>query len=161
MFMPLMLVELGLEGRIVGVKDSSGDDVGFRWLCELNADAGSPLTLLTGHETVVDGAYLAGADGSVPGLANVDPAGYVRLHRAAMAGDWATVRVEQSRLSRLMGIARAPIGKVGPAAGVGSFKTALALLGVLSTNTMSLPMASLEGADVAAVRAVLEEGGLL
>lgn len=156
-----MLVELGLEGRIVGVKDSSGDDVGFRWLCELNADAGSPLTLLTGHETVVDGAYLAGADGSVPGLANVDPAGYVRLHRAAMAGDWATVQVEQSRLSRLMGIARAPIGKVGPAAGVGSFKTALALLGVLSTNTMSLPMASLEGADVAAVRAVLEEGGLL
>jgi 4-hydroxy-tetrahydrodipicolinate synthase len=80
------------EERIVGVKDSSGDDVGFRWLCELNADAGSPLTLLTGHETVVDGAYLAGADGSVPGLANVDPAGYVRLHRAAMAGDWATVR---------------------------------------------------------------------
>ena len=32
---------------------------------------------------------MLGADGAVPGLANVDPAGYVRLWRAARAGDWA------------------------------------------------------------------------
>ncbi len=156
-----MLVELGGQGSIVGVKDSSGDDVGFRRLAQLNADAGGALSLLTGHEVVVDGAYLAGAHGCVPGLGNVDPAGYARMHRAATAGDWPTVRTEQDRLSRLMGIAYAPVGKVGPAAGVGSFKTALHLLGVFDSNTMSVPMTALEGADVAAVRTVLEQVGLL
>lgn len=155
-----LLVDLALAGRIVGVKDSSGDDVAFRRLAEHNADAGAGLTLLTGHETVVDGAYLAGAHGCVPGLANVDPAGYVRLHTAAAAGDWAAAAAEQDRLARLMGIAWAPVGKVGPAAGVGSFKTALQLLGIIETNTMSAPMSALTGPDVAAVAAVLDGLGL-
>ena len=47
------------------MKDSSGDDVAFRRLALMNAAAGSPMCLLTGHEVVVDGAYLAGADGVV------------------------------------------------------------------------------------------------
>ena len=34
-------------------------------------------------------------DGSVPGLANVEPEGYVRQWKAAQAGDWATVKAEQ------------------------------------------------------------------
>ncbi|WP_308163829.1 dihydrodipicolinate synthase family protein [Micromonospora sp. WMMB482] len=33
-----------------------------------------------------------------------DPAGYVRLHRACMAGDWAAARREQDRLTRLFRI---------------------------------------------------------
>lgn len=156
-----LLVDLAGAGAIVGVKDSSGDDVSFRRLAARNRAAGSPLALFTGHEVVVDGAYLAGAHGCVPGLGNVDPAGYVRLHDAATAGDWEAARREQDRLAALMEIAFAPIGKVGPAAGVGSFKTALQLLGVLSSNAMSLPMNPLTGANVEAVRAVLEEVGLL
>lgn len=68
------------------MKDSSGDDVSFRFLLQDNERAGHPLSLLTGHEVVVDGAYLGGADGSVPGLANVDPAGYVRQWNAYQAG---------------------------------------------------------------------------
>ena len=64
---PTMLVRLGKDGVLQGVKDSSGDDVSFRWLVLENEDAGHPLQLLTGHEVCVDGAYLAGADGSVPG----------------------------------------------------------------------------------------------
>ena len=68
-----LVLRLGKEGVLDGVKDSSGDDVGFRWLSRANEAAGHPLQLLTGHEVVVDGAYMSGADGSVPGLANVDP----------------------------------------------------------------------------------------
>ena len=73
---PTMLVRLHRR-RDSGVKDSSGDDVLFRWLCIENEQAGHPLQVLTGHEVCVDGAYLAGADGSVPGLANLDPHSYV------------------------------------------------------------------------------------
>ena len=90
-----LLVKLGSEGVLAGVKDSSGDDISFRYLCQENEKAGHPLSLLTGHEIVVDGAYLSGADGSVPGLANVEPEGYVRMWKAAQAGDWATVKAEQ------------------------------------------------------------------
>src|SRR5699024_10496671 len=94
-----MLTRLGADGVLAGVKDSSGDDVAYRRLVAKNRAAGSPLVLLTGHEVVVDGTYLAGGNGSVPGLGNVDPAGYVRMDRAARAGDWETVRAEQDRLA--------------------------------------------------------------
>lgn len=155
------LLRLGQDGVITGVKDSSGDDVGFRRLAQANRAAGSPLTLLTGHEVVVDGAYLAGADGSVPGLGNVDPAGYVRMHAAAQAGDWELVRREQDRLTQLFEIVFQPTDKVGPAAGVGSFKTALRELGIFSTNTMARPMSPLRGEAVDRIRAILEQTGLL
>lgn len=157
---PAMLVRLGSEGVLAGVKDSSGDDVGFRRMLLMNADAGNPLTLLTGHELVVDGIYLAGGNGSVPGLGNVDPAGYVRMDRAARAGDFEAVRAEQDRLARLFDIVFGVQGKTGPAQGVGAFKTALYLMGIFSTNTMSSPMTPLEGENLQRVRAVLDEVGV-
>lgn len=156
-----MLVRLGKSGAIAGVKDSSGDDISFRRLVIANRDAGSPLKLLTGHEIVVDGAYLSGADGSVPGLANVDPEGYVRQWRAAQAGNWAEVVREQDRLTRLMDITSVVQGVQGYGAGVGAFKTALMLLGVFETNQMSEPVSKLEGDNVEAVARVLREAGLL
>lgn len=156
-----LLVRLGVEGVLAGVKDSSGDDVGFRRLVTQNREAGSPLTLLTGHEIVVDGAYLAGADGCVPGLGNVDPAGYVRMDRAHRDGDWKAVRDEQDRLAALFEIVFTPRDRVGPAAGVGAFKTALQLLGIFDSNTMSLPMRALEQHDADAIRQVLRRAGLV
>ncbi|MFR5194498.1 MAG: dihydrodipicolinate synthase family protein, partial [Eggerthella lenta] len=110
---PTMLVRLGEDGVLQGVKDSSGDDVSFRWLCLQNEDAGHPLQVLTGHEVVVDGAYLGGADGSVPGLANIDPASYVEQWRAAQAGDWERVREIQNHLARLMYVTREVKATVG------------------------------------------------
>lgn len=156
-----LLVRLGAEGVLAGVKDSSGDDVGFRRLVTQNREAGSPLTLLTGHEIVVDGAYLAGADGCVPGLGNVDPAGYVRMDRAYRDGDWKAVRCEQDRLAALFEIVFTPRDRVGPAAGVGAFKTALQLLGIFDSNTMSLPMRALEQHDTDAIRQILQRARLV
>ncbi|MCG7443929.1 dihydrodipicolinate synthase family protein [Dermabacter vaginalis] len=157
---PHMLVGLGSEGLLAGVKDSSGDDVSFRRLTVMNRAAGNPLSVLTGHEVVVDGAYLSGADGSVPGLGNVDPAGYARMHKAYLAGDWETVRKEQDRLAALFEIVFQPVGKTGPAAGVGAFKTALRELGVFSTNVMSEPMTAIEGDAVEKIRGILTATGL-
>ncbi|MCT2149939.1 dihydrodipicolinate synthase family protein [Dermabacter vaginalis] len=157
---PHMLVGLGSEGLLAGVKDSSGDDVSFRRLTVMNRAAGNPLSVLTGHEVVVDGAYLSGADGSVPGLGNVDPAGYARMHKAYLAGDWETVRTEQDRLAALFEIVFQPVGKTGPAAGVGAFKTALRALGVFSTNVMSEPMTAIEGDAVEKIRGILTATGL-
>ena len=155
-----LVLRLGKEGVLDGVKDSSGDDVGFRWLSRANEAAGHPLQLLTGHEVVVDGAYMSGADGSVPGLANVDPDGYVRQWQAFERGDWEAVRAEQDRLADLMRIVLVK-GVQGFGAGVGAFKTALQLLGVFDSNEMPRPVAALECDNVEHVASVLREAGLL
>lgn len=156
-----LLVRLGKEGVLSGVKDSSGDDVSFRFLIQDNEDAGHPLSLLTGHEVVVDGAYLGGADGAVPGLANVDPDTYVRQWKAYQAGDWETVRKEQEHAARLMRIVTVTSGVTGFAAGIGAFKTAMQLLGVIESNQMPNPVQALTGSNVEAVRQVLKDTGLL
>lgn len=156
-----MLVRLGKDGVLAGVKDSSGDDISFRYLVMGNEDAGHPMSILTGHEVVVDGAYLSGADGSVPGLANVEPYGYVRQWKAAQEGDWETVKKEQDRLARIMRITAVTKGVQGFGAGVGAFKTALQLMGVFETNQMPRPVHSLKGENVEAIKRVLEENGLL
>lgn len=156
-----MLARLGAEGVLAGVKDSSGDDISFRYLCQENEKLGHPLSVLTGHEIVVDGAYLSGADGSVPGLANVEPAGYVRMWKAAQAGDWATVKAEQDRLNEISHIFDVTSGLVGYAGGVGAFKTALWLMGVFDSNQMPRPVKAMEGENVEAIRRVLEANGLL
>lgn len=158
---PTMLVQLGKEGVLQGVKDSSGDDVSFRWLCLENEDAGHPLQVFTGHEVVVDGAYLSGADGAVPGLANLDPASYVEQWRAAQSGDWERVRSIQDHLARLMFLTRHVKATVGFGAGVGAFKTALWQMGVFATNQMREPVQPLVGEDVEAIVAVLKECGLM
>lgn len=156
-----MLLELARDGVIVSVKDSSGDDVAFRRLVAANADAGRPMTLLSGHELMLDGMFLLGGDGGVPGLANVDPAGYVRLWRAAQASDWVAARAEQDRLARLFDIVFVPQGRSGDAGGIGAFKAALALLGVIDSASMPAPLEGLSASDVDAIGAILREVGLL
>lgn len=151
---PDMLVRLGRTGAIAGVKDTSGDDASFRRLALLNEDAGRPLTLLTGHEAVVDGAYLSGADGVVPGLGNLDPAGFVRMHAAAQAGDWQALRDEQNRLVRLREIFRVP-RDAGWGAAVGAVKTALQILGVIDSSQLPAPFEALTGTDVDRIREIL------
>ena len=158
---PTMLVRLGKEGVLQGVKDSSGDDVQFRWLCIENEEAGHPLQVFTGHEVVVDGAYMSGADGSVPGLGNIDPYSYVEQWKAYQAGDWERVREIQNHLAKLMGVTRNVHATVGFGAGVGAFKTALWQMGVFNTNQMREPVQPLVGEDVEAIVAVLKANGLM
>ena len=157
---PDLLMRLGRDGIIDGVKDSSGDDVAFRWLCLANEAAGHPMQLLTGHEVVVDGAYMSGADGSVPGLANVDPEGYVRQWQAYERRDWEAVRTEQDRLAELMRIVQVK-GVQGFGAGVGAFKAALHLLGVFDSPEMPRPVAAIEGDNMEHVASVLRAVDLL
>ncbi|MCG6567434.1 dihydrodipicolinate synthase family protein [Tessaracoccus sp. ZS01] len=156
-----MLVRLGQEGVLRGVKDSSGDDVGFRRLVQANKAAGSPLELLTGHEVMVDGMALLGADGAVPGLGNVDPAGYVRLWNAAEKGDWAEARKEQDRLTRLFDIVFVPKGMSGDAGGIGAFKQAMASLGVISSAAVPAPLRPLDASCIPAIEEILREVDLL
>lgn len=120
-----LLVELGKEGVLVGVKDSSGNDVAFRRLVAANEAAGHPLALLTGHECVVDGMLLLGADGLVPGYGNVDPVRYAEMWKASREGAWDEVRRLQDEVCAGFEIVFVPQGRSADATGIGAFKTAI------------------------------------
>lgn len=156
-----MLIELAREGTIAAMKDSSGDDVGFRRLVVANQAAGRPMDVLSGHEVVVDAVGFMGADGAVPGLGNVDPAGYVRLWKAVQDRDFEAACAEQERIARLFEIAFVPKGRSGDAGGIGAFKLALEILGVIDSATMPKPMDDLTATDRAAIEAILADTGLL
>lgn len=156
-----MLARLGAEGVLAGVKDSSGDDVSFRYLVQENEKNGHPLTLLTGHEIVVDGALLSGADGSVPGLANVEPKGYVRMWKAAQDGNWAEVKREQDRLNEISHIFDVTTGVQGYGAGVGAFKCALNLMDIFDSDQMPRPVKPLDDQNREAIKQVLVTNNLL
>lgn len=158
---PEMLVALGTEGVIAGVKDSSGNDVDFRRLIALNRAAGSPLTLFTGHEMVNEAMMLVGADGMVPGFANVDPARYRALYDACVEGEWERAVAIQEEINAGFEIVFKPRGRGGDGTGVGAFKLAMYLLGIIDQPTQPRPLADFTDADVAAVREVLVRTGLL
>lgn len=157
-----LVATLARDGVIDGLKDSSGNDVEARQTM-LELESHPTFSNLTGHEVVVDAMLLAGCDGVVPGLGNVDPDGYVRLHTAAREGRWADAKAEQERLVRLFRIVAAADRSTagGNAAGVGGFKTALALMGTISSNQVSPPLRRLDEDESKRVAVELEQAGLL
>ncbi len=150
------------EGTIVGIKDSSGDEANFRGLL-IDAQSRPNFSVMTGSELIIDGLLMAGATGSVPGIANVDPHGFVKIYDAVQTGDYATAKAEQDRLYKLFAIIRCgDLSRMGgTASALGGFKTAMMLRGIISTNVTGRPMTRLNEAEVAKVRAILVEGGLL
>lgn len=158
-----LMLTLAEEGVISGMKDSSGLDGATRNLIrKRNARGLRDFKVLTGSETTVDLNYFFGADGVVPGLGNVDPAGYVRLHQAAVAGDWDTARAEQERLIELFDIVfqgdSARIG--GNSSGVGSFKAALEYLGVFTSRLMAPPALPFTAEELERIYAIVDASGL-
>jgi 4-hydroxy-tetrahydrodipicolinate synthase len=159
---PAVVAELAHDGVLAGVKDSTGDLYSLRTVVLQTRDLPG-FAVFTGSEVVVDAALLVGADGAVPGLANVDPHRYVQLYELCRAGRWAEAAVLQDRLVDLFSIVACgdPARHGSNALGLGGFKTALVLRGVISGNAMSEPMTRLESDEVARVRAVLERCGLV
>jgi 4-hydroxy-tetrahydrodipicolinate synthase len=152
--------ELAAEGVLAGLKDSSGNIDGFR--SAVRAAAGVPgFKAYTGSEVHSDLALLVGGHGIVPGVGNVDPAGFVRLYDAAARGDWPTAMAEQDRLRRLFALVGVGDGRMGLySSAIGAFKAALRMRGVISHATTSVPMLPLDDRELAAVARILEDVGL-
>lgn len=154
---PDTLIALAQSGDIAAAKDSSGDLAGLRWTLDHTRELGFPV--LTGSETLADAAVAAGAAGVVPGLGNVDAAGYVRLCQAARAGDIAGAAEEQRRLCRLFRIIDVPDrGRIGFTAGaLGSFKAAMVHLGLIDHPDTWPPLGPLIPAEAAEVARIVDK----
>ncbi|MER8705562.1 MULTISPECIES: dihydrodipicolinate synthase family protein [unclassified Mesorhizobium] len=154
-------VGLAREGAIAGIKDSSGDDGNLRYVLKDMADDPGFFGM-TGSEILVDSVLAMGAHGVVPGLANVDPHGYVRLWKLTQAGQHAEARVEQERLLKLFEIVWISLGRTSAgSAGVGAFKAAMKSLGIIASNTMARPQRSLNDEETAKIDMILRDVGLL
>ncbi|MDX3666648.1 dihydrodipicolinate synthase family protein [Streptomyces europaeiscabiei] len=160
-----VVLELAADGVIAGLKDSSGDLAAFRTVVTgARTDAAvTGFSALTGSELVVDAALALGAHGAVPGLANVDPAGYVRLDRLCRAGDRDRARAEQERLCALFGMTGvgAPTRMGAGSAALGAFKTALHLRGIIACPATAEPQVPLSQTETEQVGKYLAAAGLL
>ncbi|MEV5876160.1 dihydrodipicolinate synthase family protein [Streptomyces sp. NPDC052101] len=157
-----VVLGLAADRVLAGLKDSSGDLGAFREVVT-GARAHPRFSVLTGSELVVDSALTLGADGAVPGLANVDPHGYVRLYRMCRAGDWEGARAEQERLCALFGMVTVgdPARMGGSSSALGAFKAALHLRGVIDCPVTAEPQVPLSGEEVERVCKHLATAGLL
>jgi 4-hydroxy-tetrahydrodipicolinate synthase len=159
------VLELAAEGVLAGLKDSSGDLAAFREVvtgARTRADI-TGFSVLTGSELLVDTALAMGSDGAVPGLANVDPHGYVRIDRLCRVGDWERARIEQERLCALFGMVRVgdPARMGGSSSALGAFKAALYLRGIIDCPATAEPQVPLSEGEIERVGKFLAGAGLL
>lgn len=157
-----VVAELAADGVIAGVKDSSGDEINFRGMVASTSQY-PHFSVFTGAELTVDYALFCGAAGVVPGLGNVDPAGYRRLYDASVDNDWDRVREEQARLADVHTIlSQATPGRVGITSNfIGGYKTALREMGIIASNAMATPMTPLNAEESGRIRVILERNGLI
>ncbi len=156
-----VLHELASSGTIVALKDSSGQDANFRRVVLDNA-GNQEFRIFTGSELTADSAVYVGAHGIVPGLANVDTAGFVRLYDHCVAGAWDAARAEQERLIRLFAIVEAPPHAAygSSAAAHGAFKAAMWLQGLIDHPDAAHPHTPLTAEHHRRIAAILRENGL-
>jgi 4-hydroxy-tetrahydrodipicolinate synthase len=157
------VLKLAKEGVIQGLKDSSGNDAGIRAAVLGAQQMGlNEFVVLTGSELTVDSALMAGAHGVVPGVGNVDPAGYVKIFDLVAAGDYKAARAEQERLTAMFDLiyvgsmARMSIG----ASALGAFKASLKHLGIIEDARMAPPQIPLNADEIAAIIPFLKNAGL-
>jgi 4-hydroxy-tetrahydrodipicolinate synthase len=155
------ITQLAEEGVIAGLKDSSGAAEAFRRV--LLATRGSDFRIFTGSELIVDTCLRMGAHGSVPGLANVFPAEYVRIYDLARAGDWDAAAAIQERLLACFYelITQGDARYSASASALGGFKTGLKLRGAIRSTRVGEPLHSFGSDEEQRVAEVMRRHGFM
>ena len=157
---PATIATLASEGAVVGVKDSSGAG---ELLAELNVlceQSGLQLLRFLGTVFRVTTAGSVGVHGVIPGIANLVPNASARGWEAGEAGDAATVKECNAKLLTAGKIAALAKGGGATAASFSGMKSALKIMGVLDSDTVSRPMRPLTEDEKQGIPAILDELGL-
>lgn len=158
------VLHLASDGTIAGLKDSSGSEVSLRAVLIGKRELGlTNFVILTGSELTVDMGLEGGLDGVVPGIGNIDPAGYVKIFNAVKAGDFPKARKEQERLFKMFGLvdvgSPARMGRGSSA--IGAFKAGLKMLGIIEDARTAAPSIQFNETEIEAIRPFLQGAGLL
>jgi 4-hydroxy-2-oxoglutarate aldolase len=147
---PGLVGELARHPNIAGIKDSTGDLKSLGALvdaCDRNS------SVLVGSGAALFGALEMGATGGILALALLAPTECVRIHELRLQGDHAAAGRVQERVAP---VHRAIVARLG----VAGVKAALDLLGLTGGAPRS-PLKPLRDREHAAVRAALDDAGLL
>lgn len=101
MSLDLAVIEhLRAFSNVVGIKDSSGDAERVTALLEAYSDDPA-FSVLVGTSGLYSFGLRHGADGIVPGIANLEPGLCARMYAAALTGDWSLLGELQGELEKV------------------------------------------------------------
>lgn len=146
---PATIAALAAHERIVGVKDSSGDQGALAETLRLAPDG---FRVLVGNAGILYPSLLMGAAGAVLAVACVAPEAVVELFAAARSGDHARALELQRRLSPLARLVTAELGVAG-------LKAALDLAGFAGGRPRG-PLRAVGVQERQRLAAALRESGL-
>lgn len=100
---PDLVAQLATEyPTIVGIKDTVDTISHTRKVVAAVRGVRPDFAVLSGFDEYYVPNRIAGGNGVLCGLTNVEPEIFVKLHRAWQTGDWSTVRTAAERISYLM-----------------------------------------------------------
>jgi len=152
MLAPDTMLRIAEGGNVVGLKDSSADFTHFLRVLSLFRPRDG-FSVLIGTPAQGGAALLYGADGVVPGIANIDPQVMLDVYAAAQVMDVVALQRLQERVHRLVNL-------VSLGAPIVCIKTALELLGVCGPHAAA-PLQPLSPENRERVAAILRELELL
>jgi len=138
--------------EVIGFKDSSGDAVRFHRLRKVLQAADIPL--FVGPEELLAESLIMGADGGVPGGANVFPELYVGLYEAVQAGRIERVRVLHARIMELSAVVYRGHGggAYGSSRVINGIKSALSAMDICG-DALAAPLRSAPAGKAERIRA--------
>jgi 4-hydroxy-tetrahydrodipicolinate synthase len=148
---PETIIALGELGNVIGVKESSGNIEYLQSLLDLRSNG--QFKVFQGTEVSMVDSLLMGADGLVPGSANVAPHWLVQLYDAAQTGDRQTALEYQQKAVDFWKGCRS-------AGWLPFLKAAVSVLGLCSGRAIE-PMVSASSHQEEQIRCTLRDLGLL
>ena len=117
--------------------------------------------MFTGSELLIDSVLLQGADGSVPGLANVAPELFVQLYDHWQDGRTEQAVATQERIVRLFDMFIPPEGAFRAGYFLGAMKTAMKLRGIITTSRTCDPFTQFIPEDEDRIHSIMSEMDVL
>lgn len=158
---PGAVAKLAEEGTVVGIKDSSGSGEllsELNVLCEIRD---IHLFRFIGSVFRITSSSAVGVHGVIPGLANLVPAISSRGWEAGEAGDMDLVRRYDKLLMTASRIGEIATGGGKNAASFSGMKSALKLMGIIDSDTVSKPLRPLTDHEKQRIPDLLAELDLL
>ncbi|MCI0441063.1 MAG: dihydrodipicolinate synthase family protein [Chloroflexi bacterium] len=157
---PETVARLAREDVAIGIKDSSGAGELFAQLNVLCNQGNLKLYRFLGTAFRITSARSVGADGVIPGIANLIPAIVSKGWEAGESGDEDAIRDADAKIMVAQGISRLAKGGGPNAASFSGMKSALKIMGVIDDDTVSRPFRPFTEEEKKGIPPILKELGL-
>jgi 4-hydroxy-tetrahydrodipicolinate synthase len=143
--------------QVIAIKEALFDAKRFREIVTVVRAASRPIAILTGNDNFIWESYLLGAEGALLGACATCTRTHVKVHEAAVRGDWKTARELGDRIQKVVDVLFAPPVRDYRARS----KELLVMQGVIKHAHMRPPLLPVGPEDRQALKKALEEAGEL